>query len=452
MKNLEKYVRLQMKYNELNKIFNELWPIARSITGPGFTKSLELIKRYIPLETKKIKSGTKVFDWVVPPEWKLNLAYLKDQKGKKILSTKDNNLHVMNFSQPFSGTINYDKLEKHLYTIPEIPSAIPYVTSYYDKRWGLCMSHQKKVKLNKKKKYTVKIDTEVYGGFLRYGEFTLKGRSKQTILLTSYLCHPSLANNELSGPLVMLLLYEKLKNQKNYFTYKFLIIPETIGSISYLSKTKKKDLDKIYAGIVLTCLGGPKSDISFKHSRRHWLGEKTQIDYIIELLCKFDKGFAQRSFTPTDGSDERQFCSPSINLPFIQAARTIYDEYEGYHNSLDDKKFMNLKRIIDSADKINLLIKSIELDALTLKPLLKGGEPMLSKRNLYPSINSHGSRNSSSNKLNDNRKYLNTLLEVYSLIDGKNSLSDIILFLKKPFNEIVPIIEKLIDEKIIKKT
>ena len=227
----------------LNKLFDELWPICRSIAGPGFDKSLQILKKHIPFKIIKIKSGKKVYDWKTPKEWELLSAELYTEKGKLILSSKDSNLHVLNFSDPYSGLVSYEELNKHLFSNKDLPDAVPYVTSYYKNNWGLCISHNKRKKLNKKIKYKVKIKTIKKNGFLKYGSHFLKGKSKETIIITSYLCHPSMANNELSGPLAMVALYKKILNLKvRHFNYHFLIWPETIGAISFLANTKKMKL------------------------------------------------------------------------------------------------------------------------------------------------------------------------------------------------------------------
>ncbi len=225
----------------LNKLFDDLWPICRSVAGPGFDKSLQILKNHIPFKIVKIQSGKKVYDWKTPKEWELISAELFTEKDKLILSTKDTNLHVLNFSEPYSGLVSYKELNKHLYSNKNLPNAVPYVTSYYKNNWGLCISHNKRKKLNKKIKYKVKIKTKKKDGFLKYGSYFLKGKSNETIIITSYLCHPSMANNELSGPLAMVELYKKLLNlKKRHFNYHFLIWPETIGAISFLANTKKK--------------------------------------------------------------------------------------------------------------------------------------------------------------------------------------------------------------------
>ncbi len=440
-----------MNYNQLDELFDRLWPICRSITGPGINQSLSIIKDYIPIEIKKIPTGTQVFDWSVPQEWELERATLKTEDGELILDTDISNIHVLNFSEPFSGVVTFDELEKHLYSDPSYPEAIPYVTSYYVPKWGLCISDKQRKKLRTDVNYIVDIKTKKFDGYLRYGDYLLKGETEKTILLTSYLCHPSLANNELSGPLALASLYKKLESLENRkYSYRFVIFPETIGSISFIANTQSNELSNISAGIVLTCLGGPSSTVSFKHSRRHWVGDESLIDEIVDKICSNEKSFFEcRVFTPTGGSDERQFCSPSINLPVIQAARTVYGQYDEYHTSLDNKDFMSINSVLDSVEKIFLFLRIYELESCRLLPRIEGGEPMLGKRNLYPNVNSSSTRNKSDDDKFDGRDQLNLMLNVISLVDGNYSLSSIVDKLNVPYRKIVPIIEELIFKEII---
>ena len=428
----------------LDKLFDELWPICRSVAGPGFDKSLNILKKHIPFKIIKIKSGKKVYDWKTPKEWELVSAELFTEKGKLILSTKESNLHVLNFSDPYSGLVSYEELSKHLYSNKELPDAVPYVTSYYKNNWGLCISHNKRKKLNKKIKYKVKIKTIKKNGFLKYGSHFLKGKSKETIIITSYLCHPSMANNELSGPLAMVALYKKILNLKvRHFNYHFLIWPETIGAISFLANTKKNEINNIFAGLVLSCLGGPKKNITFKHSRKNWLKEETYIDNLVNFFVKKEpKKFLHRKFSPLWGSDERQLCSPKINLPVVQVSKTFYGEYKEYHTSFDNKKFMGINSLANSIDDIFLFIKFMELNRNYLKPVIKGGEPMLSKRGLYPNVNTVIK--------NIEIKNFDNLFKIISLIDGKKNILEILNFLNISIEEFVNTVDLLYQKRLIK--
>lgn len=436
----------------INTLFDELWPICRSIAGPGFDKSLKILRNHIPFKEKKIPSGTKVFDWETPKEWELLSAELFTENGELILSAEDSNLHILNYSEPFSGVISFDKLDEHLFSDKNLPDAVPYVTSYYKNDWGFCLSHNKRKKLNKKINYRVEINTKKNNGFLKYGSYFLKGKSKETIIITTYLCHPSMANNELSGPIAMVEIYKKLLSlKKRHFNYHFLVWPETIGAISFLANTKKSEIKNIFGGIVLSCLGGPNKKITFKHSRRNWLGEDTYIDNIVNFFVKNDSNkYADREFSPSWGSDERQLCSPNINLPVIQVSKTFYGEYKEYHTSLDNKSFMCIKSLANSIDGLSQFIEFMDLNRSTIQPTIKGGEPMLGKRGLYPNTNTVGSYDELKNLKLGDAINLNNLLRIISLIDGKRNLVDISNFLNLSIKEILNTIDILFQKGLIK--
>ena len=436
----------------IDQLFNELWPICRSVAGPGFDKSLNILKKHVPFKIKKIKSGKRIFDWKTPKEWELIHAELSTEKGELILSTKDTNLHIVNFSEPYSGIVSYKELNKHLFSNKDFPDAVPYVTSYYKNNWGFCISYNKRKKLNKKIRYRVDIKTKKKDGFLKYGSCFLKGKSNETIIITSYLCHPSMANNELSGPLAIVALYNKLINlKKRHFNYHFLIWPETIGAIAYLANSKKKAINNIFGGLVLSCLGGPKKQITFKQSRRNWLGEHTYIDDMVKFFVEKDnKKFNKRKFSPSWGSDERQLCSPGVNLPVIQVSKTFYGEYKEYHTNFDNKSFMNIKSLNQSIDDVFLFIKFMEYNRNNLKPIIKAGEPMLSKRKLYPSINTTNKHDEVKNFNINTNINLNTLLNVISLIDGKRNIMEISNFLNLNIIDLINSIELLLSKKLVK--
>lgn len=434
----------------IDELFDDLFPICRSITGPGIRDSFALIQKYIPLKINSVPTGERVFDWTVPQEWRLARATLKDPDGKIILDTNISNLHVINFSTPFRGTINLNELQGHLYSIPELPHAIPYVTSYYSRRWGFCMTDTQRQSL-KDGMYQVHIDTEICDGELNYATFDLPGKSSDIILISSYLCHPSLANNELSGPLALVLLHQKLARLKDrQYTYKFLLIPETIGSLTFLAKEGSALSSRIRGGIVLTCLGGPKKTVSFKLSRSDWLGASSSIDVCARQLAQYDQNsYEVRAFDPTEGSDERQFCSPGINWPVIQAAKTVYGQYQGYHNSLDTKEFMSIEAVTDSAEKLFVFLRVFDFGDKKLMPNVLGGEPCLGKRGLYPTINSPLNNNFSSDSLKDHRYLLNLMLNVLSLTDGTMTLFDIARKLQTPLADLLTVAELLIENDLV---
>ena len=424
---------------KMDKLFDRLFPIARSITGKGIRKTLKILNEYLPLKMKSVKSGTEVLNWKVPPEWKINEAYIKGPNGKKIVDFKDNNLYVLNYSTPVDKKINLEDLKKHLYTIPEKPKAIPYVTSYYKRRWGFCLSHNKYKKLESGV-YEVKIDSELKNdGRLDYGHTILPGKSEKEILLSTYVCHPSMANNELSGPIVAAFLYNRLKNWKNRrFTYRFVFNPETIGSITYLHKYGDELKEKMYSGMILTCLGGENSDLSYKLSRR----ENSPLDNVVKHV--FDKKIVKgdiRDFDPRGGSDERQYCSPGFNLPVGQMARMVYGEYPGYHNSLDTKENMTIESLYQSVNEIEKILKIVELNGYYVNQF-PYGEVKLGDYDLYPDINFSDGDNS--------RDRVDKILAILNYSDGKHSLLDIANNFDYNLLELEPVIKVLKNNNLLK--
>lgn len=406
-----------MNKAKLNQIFDELYPINRSIIGDGYRKSLKIIMRYIPFKKIKFKSGQKVFDWKIPLEWKINKGLLISPSGEKIIDFKDNNLHVIGYSNSINKVIDLEELRDHLYTQKDLEKAIPYVTSYYKDNWGFCLTHRAYKKL-KPGKYNVLIQSNFIKGNLEVGEIILNGRRKDEILISTYLCHPSMANNELSGPLVMLNLYERIKKIKNrQFTYRFIINPETIGSIAYLSLKNKELKKNVVAGLVLTCLGGPSKELSYKLSK--------DSNSLIDRLFKRNKKIEIRNFTPFGGSDERQYNSPGININVGQVARTVYQNYPEYHTSLDNKEFMQIDKVIESSNQIIELLLKLESESfyINLKP---NCEPQLGKRDLYPNINSKRTREQqSSDILNDGREFNRFSMILLNFSNGQYSLEEL---------------------------
>ena len=435
-----------MKFEEklLNKLFDKLFPINRSIMGDGYRKSLKILGFYFDFKYKKFKTKKKVFDWVVPNEWNITEAYIKF-KNKKIIDFKKNNLHVVSYSHPTKLKISLDHLQKHLFSLKRYPKLIPYVTSYYKKFWGFSLEHSKRKKL-KKGIYQVVIKSSLKPGFLENGLAKIDGNSSKVCLLTSYLCHPSMANNELSGPLVLLGLYLRIKKWKNRnLNYHFLINPETIGSICYLSDNKNFLKKNMHSGMVLTCLGGPKSKLSYKKSRI----DNSPLNKIFSYFEK-KKIVNLREFDPRSGSDERQYCSSELNLPMGQISRTIYDQYYQYHTSGDNKKFMNIKQLVKSIDTIENILKLNDW-IFPLKRYQPYCEPQLGKRNLYPNIGFDIDEiKKSSDVLVDNAERLNILVSLLSYADGEHDIIDISKKLNMDVNKFPRVLDLAIKNKLIK--
>lgn len=445
--------RLLHNNADIENLFDELFPIARSITGEGYRQSVDILSRYIPFKISRTPSGTKVFDWTVPPEWLIEDGYLIGPDGKKILDCKNNNLQVVNYSEPIDKIMELDELNKNLHSIPDQPDNIPYVTSYYKRTWGFCLTDKQRREL-KPGKYHAVIKSSFIDGAVEYGLKYLRGNAadkeddinaeRKLVLISSYLCHPSMANNELSGPIVLAALYERIARWKNRrFDYLFLINPETIGSICFLHHHGKDIAKSLQAGLVLTCVGGPNQKLSYKKSRR---GNST-LDRLFNVL-ESEGEVEVREFDPM-GSDERQYCSSGFNLPVGQVARTIYGAYPEYHTSADNKEFVRLDKFLSTIAKIESILKMHEY----LQPLERSEpncEIQLGKRELYPSINSPQNWDKSSDLLTDNKKQLNAMLYILSYADGEHDLVDIAKLTKIKMRDLCRYAEILINAEVLK--
>lgn len=363
---------------KLEKYFDRLFPICRSITGNGVRETLRILQEIIPLQLHEVPTGKKVFDWEIPKEWNIRDAYIITPNGEKICSFKKNNLHVVSYSIPIKKELDFEELNKHLHTLPDLPDAIPYLTSYYKEYWGFCLAHNEYLKLPKEGKYQVVIDAELENGHLTYGNLVLKGESDEEVLFSTYICHPSMANNELSGPLVTAFLYQKIASFKNRrFTYRFVFAPETIGVIAYLNQHGFHLKEKLKAGYVVTCVGDT-GDYTYKRSKK----ENSLSDRIAEnVLTHSNKKYKIINFD-IGGSDERQYCSPGFNLPVGSLMRTMYKQYKEYHTSLDNKDFISFDAMQETIETYLDIVKAIELNDFYLNTV-PYCEPQLGKRGLY---------------------------------------------------------------------
>ncbi|EFP0100152.1 DUF4910 domain-containing protein [Campylobacter coli] len=405
----------------------ELFPIPRSITGQGFRDSLEILNKTLGggiLKFHSIKSGTKVFDWIVPDEWNVKEAYIITPKGEKICDFKKHNLHLLNYSEAIDQEIELEELQDHLYSIEEMPDAIPYVTSYYKRRWGFCLTHNERKKL-KKGKYKVYIDAKHdENGVLDYADFILPStqNSKDEILISTYLCHPSMANNELSSPVVAIFLAKWLLSlKKRRYNYRFVIIPETIGSIVYLSKHLEHLKKHVKAGFVLSCLGDDHA-----YSLIHTPKENTLSDKVALHTLKNKKNFKAFSFLDR-GSDERQYNAPLVNLGIVGVCRTKYGDYDGYHNSKDDLNFISEKGLMGGLQSIQEMILNLEINAVYKNTIVC--EPNLGKRGLYHTLST----------VNDTPLACNFL----AYCDGENDIIDIANILNMQAYEFKELLEKI---------
>jgi aminopeptidase-like protein len=395
---------------KLEHYFDRLWPICRSITGNGLRQSIDILQEIVPLVKHEIPSGTKVFDWTIPKEWNIHNAFIICPDGKKIAQFTDNNLHVVNYSIPINKKLNWEELQPHLHHIPELPDAIPYMTTYYKENWGFCITHTEWKSLPRDGEYQVVIESTLEPGHLTWAECVLPGETKEEILFSTYLCHPSMANNELSGPLAQAFLYEKLARiPKRRFTYRFVFAPETIGVIAFLAERGELLKQKLCAGYVLTCCGD-EGAFTYKRSKhRNSLADRAaehilQHHYPKHTVVEFAVG----------GSDERQYCSPGFNLPVGSLMRTPYQRYKQYHTSLDNKAFLSFDALAETVHAYNNICLLLESNRKYTNQI-SHCEPQLGKRGLYPS---------SVDPL-FNREETHRLLHFLSFADGEKDLIDI---------------------------
>ena len=411
------------KYYNIAKI--KLFPITRSLTGNGVKKTLSIIQKEFPkLKIKKIKSGTKVFDWNIPQEWNVTDAYVIDKYNNKIIDIKKNNLHLVGYSVPIKKNITKKELFKNLYFIKNQPNAIPYITSYYKRRWGFCISYNeykildKRYSLNDKFKVVINSNLNKKGD-LNYGELILKGKSKQEILISTYICHPSMANNELSGPIVSMGLINYFNKKKLNKTLRFVFIPETIGSISYLSKNLKYLKKNVIGGYNLSCIGDERQHSCMFSKYQNSPSDEALIEAYKILKIKNYKVY---SFLKR-GSDERQYNSPGIDLKISSIFRTKYGEYPEYHTSLDNFNVVTLKGCVGG---FNVVKKSIEILLKRIYPKYKIlCEPQMARRGLYPTLSTK-----------DRDKLIMSYMDFLQYADGTNSLEKISNLIKLELNSV----------------
>jgi aminopeptidase-like protein len=391
---------------ELHRFAADLYPICRSITGDGIRRTLSLIGDRIPLETFEVPSGTAVFDWTVPPEWNIQDAYIKSPDGNRLVDFRKCNLHVLNYSTPIRATMPLSELKSHLRTIPNYPDWIPYRTSYYKHDWGFCLSHNQMLALEDGD-YEVCIDSSLEDGHLTYGESYFPGRSRDEVLISCHACHPSLANDNLSGLTVATFLAELLSGRDHRYSYRFLFIPGTIGAITWLSRNRET-ARRIRHGLVLTGIGDP-GRFHYKKSRQG----NAEIDRVAAHVLKhYGESGEVLEFSPY-GYDERQYCSPGFNLAVGCLMRSVWGSYPEYHTSADNLEFIQPRQLAESLRVCAAILDILENNRryVSLNPYC---EPQLGRRNLYRSTggDSIGAE-------------IHARLWVLNLSDGENSLLDI---------------------------
>ena len=414
----------------------DLFPINRSITGQGVRTTLNYIKEFLPsLAIKSIASGTKVFDWVVPEEWEVSEAYISTSDGERIVDFSNNNLHLVGYSVPVDQVFSFSELKEHLYYLEDLPEAIPYITSYYKKTWGFCISYQQFLEMSQhpEENYRVVIRSRHFSGCLNYGELLIPGESQQEIFLSTYICHPSMANNELSGPVVtMALAQELLKSQKNLrYSYRIIFIPETIGSISYLSLHLEDLKRHVIAGFNITCVGDNRA-VSFLPSR---LGNTLADRAALHVLKYLAKEYKAYSFLDR-GSDERQYCSPGVDLPVCSIMRSKYGEYPEYHTSLDDLSLISPQGLQGAFKLILCAIECVEQNRRLKTSVLC--EPQLGKRGLYPTMSTR-----------DSHAIVRDMMNLIAYCDGEDDLIAIAEKIQTPLWTLIPIIKQLMEHQLL---
>ncbi len=395
----------------MHALMAELYPICRSITGDGVRQSLRLLQAHIPLTLHEVPTGTPVFDWTVPKEWNIRDAYVKNGHGEKVIDFQQSNLHVLNYSVPVDRRMPLAELKQHLYSLPNQPQSIPYRTAYYAESWGFCLAHERLLALEEGD-YEVYIDSTLADGHLTYGELILPGMSEETILISCHCCHPSLCNDNLSGMVLSTYLAKMLMEQQaaepRHYTYRFLFIPGTIGSITWLS-LHEDEIQAIKHGLVVACVGDAGS-LTYKKSRRG----NAEIDRVVaHVLAHSGQPYALIDFAPF-GYDERQYCSPGFNLAVGSLSRTPYARFSEYHTSDDNLSFVTAAALGDSLATYWAVLALLEGNRTYIN-LSPKGEPQLGRRGLYGAFG--GKKDAKMSEL--------AMLWVLNFSDGQHSLLDI---------------------------
>ena len=415
----------------MHALATRLFPICRSITGAGVRETLAILGEYLPgLEVHEIPSGTKAFDWTVPDEWNITGAYLEGPDGERIIDFADSNLHVVSYSMPVDAEFSREELEPHLHSDAELPDAIPYVTSYYHRDWGMCLTQRQRDTLTDGT-YRAVVSSTLEPGHLTYGELVIPGDSSEEVFVSTYVCHPSLANNELSGPVVSTALARWLMSlPRRRYTYRFVFVPESIGAITYTSRNLEHLKRHVIAGFNLTCIGDD-GDYSYLASR---LGN-LPIDRIAKRVLATRSPAVTYSYVDR-GSDERTYCAPGIDLPLVSLMRTKYGAYREYHTSLDDLTVITPTGLQGGLDLVRDCIDELERAEYFTATVL--AEPQLGRRGLYHSMHA--------------RTVADVVLlrtHVLAYADGQHSVLDMSEIFEIPVDDVQAVVDELIEHGLL---
>lgn len=411
----------------MHALARRLWPLHRSITGDGTRKTLRIIQEVLPdLVIHEIPSGTQVFDWTVPDEWSIRGATLTDPDGEVVVDYADSNLNVVGYSVPVDAEMDLEDLQEHLHSIPEQPDAVPYVTSYYNPRWGFCLTDGFRREL-RPGKYRVSIDSTLEPGSLTYGELMLPGESTDEIFISTYVCHPSMANNELSGPMVAVALATYIASlSRHHYTYRFAFTPESIGAIAYADRNLEELRSNVVAAINLSCIGDDRA-FTYLASRNGNL----RIDRTARRVIATRDNVREYSYLGR-GSDERHYGAPGVDLPMISLMRSRYADYPEYHTSLDDlDNVVTPTGLQGGFDLVREVLDSMEAEPVLVTTVR--GEPQLGKRGLYHTLQE---------KSTPEDVMLRTNILAYA--DGHHTISDMVEMFDTP----LPIMRQMVDELI----
>ena len=393
--------------DDMHRLVAELYPICRSITGDGVRKTLELVRRHVPLDVAEVPSGTRVFDWTVPKEWNIADAWVKDRQGRRVVDFRQSNLHVVSYSSPVRKRVGLAELKEHAFTMPDRPEWIPYRTSYYAEGWGFCMSRARLDELADEE-YEVCIDASLEPGHLTYGEYLLPGESSEEFLVSCHVCHPSLANDNLSGIAVAAFLARHLTQTTNRYSYRFLFIPGTIGSITWAARNEA-GVGRIRHGLVLAGVGDP-GPLTYKRSRQG----RAEVDRAVAHVLRHS-GLPHQvvDFSPY-GYDERQFCSPGFDLPVGRFSRSPHGSYPEYHTSADDLDLVRPEHLAESLSQLLAVVRVVEGNRSyrNTNPMC---EPQLGRRGLYRAVGGQA----------EQQTVELAMLWVLNLSDGQHSLLDV---------------------------